>query len=92
MQPHAVTPEPSGPEAARLLGDAGKAERDPSAAQGDFRGADETPEAVADAEPLGHEGEGKPRDVIDVSWDRLDVGDAIMDLYGDDITDFDDLS
>ena len=39
--------------------------------------------------PPGHEGAARVRDVIDVTWDRLDVGDDVTDLYGDDIVDLD---
>ena len=88
MQPPAVTPESSGSEGARLRGEAGKSERDPLVAPPDSREADRT-SGAADAEPPGHEGAGKVRDAIDVTWDRLDVGDDVMDLYGDDIIDLD---
>ena len=53
------------------------------------REANGTPDEAAAAMPPGHEGAARVRDVIGVTWDRLDVGDDVTDLYGDDIVDLD---
>ena len=83
MQRQSVPSVPSGPETTPLHTGTGQCENDAVSAPGDQSTAGDAPEVVAGDATIRDEAAGKPRDVIDVSWDRLDVGDDVMDLSGD---------
>jgi len=83
MQRQSVPSEPSVPGTTPLHTGTGQCENDPVSAPGDPSTAGDAPEVVAGDATIRDEAAGKQRDVIDVSWDRLDVGDDVMDLSGD---------